>query len=158
RTAPATRLKRPLLMAASAVLLCIGIVALSSVWSKASPTVESKSPLPTHSATALPMTLAAATLAQRTILTTSAIASHTHTPSATSTPTPSDPATVVAIVTAHDTISAIGSFTNTSTRTSTSTATPTATLRPVFPNTPTALPGASRVDAEGVVLLWTPAG
>src|SRR5262249_21219418 len=119
RTAPATRLKRPLLMAASAVLLCIGIVALSSVWSKASPTVESKSPLPTHSATALPMPLAAATLAQRTILTTRAIASHTHTPSATSTPTPSDPATVVAIVTAHDTVSAIGSFTYTSTRTST---------------------------------------
>src|SRR5262249_27061310 len=120
--------------------------------------VEGKSLIPIHSATALPTTLAATTLVQRIILTATVLASRTHTPTATSTPTSFDPVTTRAIVGTNDKANASASFTYTPTRNFPPTATLTATLRPVFPNTPTALPGAVRVDAEGVVLLWTPAG
>jgi formylglycine-generating enzyme required for sulfatase activity len=145
-------------MAAAVVLFSFALIAFSGAWRPSSAATQNQAPLSRNTAMALPMTLAAATIAQRSILTAQAVASQTHTPTATRTSTPNDPATIQAIVAAKDTANAQTAFTGMPTATPTTTATPSATLRPMFPNTPTALPGAARIDAQGTIQLWVPAG
>jgi formylglycine-generating enzyme required for sulfatase activity len=157
RLTPPARRHRALLLAAVGLLGPV-IIVLFGAWSQSPPAIQIAARVASGTVTSLPMTRAAATLAQRGLLTANAVASHTHTPTATRTPTPNDPATIQAIVAATITANAIASVTKTPTGTPTSTSTPTATLRPMFPFTPTALPGAARIDAEGIAQLWVPAG